>query len=105
MNLPDRIFCYDGVNVDLKETFCIFLIRFAYPCRYVDLIPRFRRPEPQLCMISNAVLNEFYQTWHHLLTKQEQEWLNPIHLENLASAIHTDKGATLENCWGLPMVL
>ena len=51
--LPDRIVCYNGVNVDMVEALCIFLKRFAYPCRYVDMIPRFGRPEPQLCMISN----------------------------------------------------
>ena len=60
LNLPDRIVCYNGMNVDRTEAFCIFLKRFAYPCRYVDLIPRLARPEPQLCMISNAVMNFIY---------------------------------------------
>ena len=65
--LPDQLFCYNGVNVDGVEALCIFLKRFAYPCRYLDMIPRFARPEPQLCMISNAVMNNLYQTWNHLL--------------------------------------
>ena len=28
--------CYNGLAV---EAMCIFLKRFAYPCRYADLIP------------------------------------------------------------------
>ena len=99
LTLPDRIICYNGVNVDIVEAFCIFLKRFAYPCRYVDMIPRFGRPEPQLCMISNAVMNELYQTWNHLLTELDQDWLSPEHLEEFATAVH-NKGAPLQNCWG-----
>lgn len=60
LNLPDRIVCYNGLNVDRTEAFYIFLNRFAYPCRYVDLIPRFARPEPQLSIISNAAMNSIY---------------------------------------------
>ena len=41
LTLSDRIICYNGVNVDMVEAFCIFLKRLAYPCRYVDMIPRF----------------------------------------------------------------
>lgn len=99
LTLPDRIVCYNGVNVDMVEALCIFLKRFAYPCRYVDMLPRFGRPEPQLCMISNAVMNELYQTWNHLLTDLNQDWLSPDHLEEFAVAIH-NRGAALDNCWG-----
>ena len=35
MNLNDQIVCYNGVNVDRTEAFCIFLKRFAYPYTYV----------------------------------------------------------------------
>ena len=97
--LPDRIVCYNGVNVDMVEALCIFLKRFAYPCRYVDMIPRFGRPEPQLCMISNAVMNKMYQTWNRLLTDLNQDWLRPDHLEEFAVAVH-NRGAALDNCWG-----
>ena len=83
----------------MVEAFCIFLKRFAYPSRYVDMIPRFGRPEPQLCMIPNAVMNELYHTWNHLLTELDQDWLRPEHLEEFATAVH-NKGATLQNCWG-----
>ena len=79
LSSSDRIVCYNGVNVGMVEALCIFLKRFAYPCRYVDMIPRFGRPEPQLCMISNAVMNELYQTWNRLLTDLNQDWLSPNH--------------------------
>ena len=97
--LPDRIIYYNGVNVDMVEICCIFLKRFAYPCTYVDMIPRFGRPEPPLCMISNAVMNELYQTWIHLITELDQVWLSPEHLEEFATVVH-NKGAALQNCWG-----
>ena len=42
LNLPDRFVCYNGVNVDREEAFCIFLKRFAYPCRYVDFDTKIR---------------------------------------------------------------
>ena len=83
----------------MVEALCIFLKRFAYPCRYVDMIPRFGRPEPQLCMISNAVMNELYQTWNRLLTDLNQDWLSPNHLEEFAAAVH-NRGAALDNWWG-----
>ena len=36
LNLPDRITCHNGVNVDITEALCIFHKRFAYPYRFVD---------------------------------------------------------------------
>ena len=99
LNLPDRIVCYNGVNVDRTEAFCVFLKRFAYPCRYVDLIPRFARPEPQLCMISNALMNSIYTGWRHLLLDLNQPWLSSQHLQTFTEVIN-EKGAALQNCWG-----
>ena len=88
------------MNVDRTETFCVFFKRFAYPCRYVDLIPRFARPEPQLCMISNAVMNAIYTTsWRHLLLELNQPWLSHPHLQTFTEVIN-EKGAALQNCWG-----
>ena len=87
LNLPDRIVCYNGINVDRTEAFCIFLKRFAYACRYVDLIPRFARPEPQLCMISNTVLNSIYTNWRHLLLDLGQPWLSRASLQTFAIVI------------------
>jgi hypothetical protein len=35
LELPVEIKCYNGLKVDNIEGLCIFLKRFAYPCRYV----------------------------------------------------------------------
>ena len=78
---------------------CVFLKRFAYPCRYVNLIRRCSRPEPQLCMIANKMMDIVYQNWNHLLINLDQPWLDNQHLENYAKAIHL-RGAALNNCWG-----
>ncbi len=69
--------------------------RFAYPCRYVDLIPRFARPISQLCMACNLVTDMIYNRFNHLLTDLNQPWLSQQNL--FANFIHA-KG-TWDNCW------
>ena len=81
------------------ETLCIYLKRFAYPCRYADMLPRFARPVPQLCMISNEIMNSIYETQHHHLRSFDQPWLSPENLQNYTDVIHA-RGAPLSNCWG-----
>ena len=97
--LPDVVRCENGVVVDSVEALCIFLKRFAYPCRYVDLIPRFARPISQLCMACNLVTDMIYDWFNHLLTDLNQPWLSQQNLQLFANAIHA-KGAALDNCWG-----
>lgn len=99
LRVPPELTCYNGLKVNAIEAMCVFLKRFAYPCRYVDLIPLFARPEPQLCMIANKMMDIIYLNWNHLLTNFDQPWLDNQHLENYAEAIHL-KGAALNNCWG-----
>ena len=57
LEIPQKFTGHDGFPIDGTEGFCIFLERFAYPCRYLDTIPRFARPVPQLFMASNVVLD------------------------------------------------
>ena len=52
MQLPLEVTCNNGIQVDGIEALSIFLMRFAYPCRFADLVPTFGRPIPQLCMQS-----------------------------------------------------
>ena len=69
LQLPDEIICYNGFHADGSEALCIMLKRFAYPCRYLGLMPRFAKPVPQLCMVSNHAMNLIlYTQWNHLLT-------------------------------------
>ena len=39
LGFPETFTCYNGVTVDGTQALCIFLKRFAYPCRYLDMIP------------------------------------------------------------------
>ena len=97
--IPDEISTYNRVKIDGTEALCIFLKRFAYPCRYGDLIPRFSRPAPQLSMISNQISDHIYNNFNQLLRDLNQPWLSPQNLRLFADAVH-QKGAPLNNCWG-----
>ena len=50
-------------------------------------------------MGSEMCIRDRYQTWNHLLTELDQDWLSLEHLEEFATAVH-NKGAALQNCWG-----
>ena len=99
LNLPEIYQCYNGLQVDSVEALCVCLRRLAYHCRYADLIPRFGRPVPQLCMISNLVIDDIYNRFSHLLTDLNQPWLSRDNLQSFANAVH-NKGGALDNCWG-----
>ena len=99
LRIPEKLSCYNRISVGGIEALCIFLKRFAYPCRYTDMIYRFGRPAPQLCMISNLVMDHIYNNFRHLLDSFNQAWLAPQQLQYFADAIHA-KGAPLQNYWG-----
>ena len=99
MEVPPEIICYNGLHVDWMEALYILLKRFAYPCRYLDMLPRFAKPVPQLCLASNHVINLIYDKWGHLLTSLEQLWLSPVDLLKFAQVIR-ERGGALQNCWG-----
>ena len=96
--IPEELKCYNGFKVYGIVALCLLLKCFAYPCRYLDILPRFALPVPQLSMISNLMMNFMYDTWGHLLTSFNQEWLSPANLQNFCGVIH-QKGAPLQNCW------
>lgn len=98
LDLPGDIECYNGLVVDKVEALSMYLKRFSYPCRYADMVPLFSRPIPQVCMITNYVMNFIYDRWRHLLSDLNQPWLSSANLERFADAIH-DRGAALQNCW------
>ena len=97
--IPEEMRYYNIMVFDKEEALCIFLKRFAHPCRYQDLMLRIvQRALPQLCMISNQVQN-IYENWVFLLRNINQSWLSRRNLEVFAEVIHI-KGAPLDNCWG-----
>ena len=70
-----------------------------FPCRYLDMIARFARPVPQLCMASILVMDYICTAWGRLLTNLNQPWLSPVNLERFPNAVF-EKGAPLSNCIG-----
>ena len=99
LELEIEMVTYNGVKFSNVEGLCLLLRRLAFPCRYVDLIPKFGRPKAVLCVIFNHMLSLIYERFNHLLVSMNQPWLSPESLTEFANKIH-DKGAPLENCWG-----
>ena len=91
--------CYNRVKTDGMEALCIYLNRFAYFCRYSDIMSRFARATPQLSMISNLVMNFIYENCEHHLENWGQDLLSPLNLQLCANSIHAE-GELLNNCWG-----
>ena len=99
LNLPEQIRTHNRLRVNSSEGVCCLLKRFANPCRYLEMVSRFGRPVPELCVISNTVLDMIFEQWGFLLTAFNRELLNPQSLQTYADAIHA-KGGPLTNCWG-----
>ena len=99
LQLPPTFECPQGSVCDRIEGLCILLRRLAYPCRYSDMVSRFARPVPVLCMISNIVLNYIYDLHHRRITAWNHAILNPLALRQYADAV-SEKGAALNNCFG-----
>ena len=99
LGVPPIFICQNGTICDGNEALCIALKRFAYPCRYSDMIPIFGRSVPELSMISNEVVHWIYTTHGHKITQWNHGILNLASLTVYADAIH-NKGAALENCFG-----
>ena len=81
------------------EGLCILLKRLNYPCRYSDMIHGFARPVPELCMLTNTVLDWVYATHGERLTSWNQPFLSRECLESYARTI-SEKGAPLTICFG-----
>ena len=84
MNIPEMFRCYNSVNVTRIEGLYILFKRYSYPNRYLNLIPMFVRPVPQLSMPDNHVINFIYERWYHLLTSFNQPWLSLANLNRYA---------------------
>lgn len=99
LRIPPVFTCKQGTVCDGMEGLCIFLKRFAYPCRYSDMIPLFGRPVPELCMICNEVVDWVYETHGNRVVEWNHTILNPPALQTYAEAVY-NKGAALNNCVG-----
>lgn len=99
LGIPPTFKCPQRTICDGMEGLCMLLKRLAYPCRYSDMIARFGRPVPELCMITNRVMDFIYDAHGHRITQWNDTILNPRLLEQYATVI-TEKGAALDNCFG-----
>lgn len=91
--------CCNGFKCPGLTALCVLLRRFAYPCRYWDIMPRFGLSVPQLSMICNEGMNFMYDNWRHLLQTFNQEWLSRENLQQFSNVVH-NAGSPLDNCWG-----
>ena len=99
LDIPDTMKCPNGVLVDGMEALSVLLKRFAYPCRFADVVARFGRPVPQFCMIAKRMMDYVFDEHSHVLPQLNQPWLSRDRLRHFAAFIH-DKGAPLENSSG-----
>ena len=99
LRMPPEFVCKNGTVCDATEGLCILLKRFAYPCRYSDMIPIFGRSVPELSIISNEITDWLYTNHGHKVTHWNHDILSPAMLDVYATAIY-NKGAALENCFG-----
>lgn len=99
LQIPYQFKCYQGTICSGVEGLCIILKRLAYPCCYFDMSRLFGRPVPELCMLSNEVLDWFYDTHGHRLSSWNQPILSPPYLESYCQAV-SRMGAPITNCFG-----
>ena len=99
LQLPMNIRCQQRRICDRIEGLCMPLRRFSYPCRYSDMTSRFGRPVPELCMITNEVMDNIFNNHGHRISQWNDNVLRPHFLQEYANVIHA-KGAPLENCFG-----
>lgn len=99
LRMPDIFHLDNGSKVYSLEGLCIVLRRFAYPCRFVELVQMFGRSESMLSRITSRVLHWIYRRWAPVLFRWDHTRLTPAKLEQFAAAIQAD-GAPLPRVIG-----
>ena len=69
MQLPDEITTFNGI-VNSISALCLCFKRYAYPCRYGDLVFLFEKSIPEVFIITN------HGRWHHLLSRYNHNLLS-----------------------------
>ena len=99
LHIPDTVLTYNRMKLDGEEALCMFLQRFAYPCRYVDMISNYGRSIPEFSIVTNMMVEYIYGTFSHVLSDFNHPIFDTSKLEEYCVAIH-NKGAPLSNCFG-----
>ena len=92
LQLPDFIKCPQTTKCNRIESLCMLLRRFAYICRYSDMIHRF---EVTGDMHDNQH-GHIFHTHGHKISQWNLDVLSPPLLQEYADVIHA-KGAPLQN--------
>ncbi len=85
LNIPERFVCPNRTLSIGMEGLCVALRRFAYPCRYSDMIPRFGRSVSELSLIAAEVTDHIFNTHGYLLADLNQPWLMPTQFTTLVA--------------------
>ena len=83
LQIPEKIVCKNRSVFNGFEAFCALLKRFAYPTRYSDMITRFGRPVPELCMMTNHMMDIIYNRqsiWANRRMSTRQWYVSRIEL-------------------------
>ena len=99
LRLPQKFVCSNGTVANDIKALCLLLRRFAYPCRYSDLISRSGRSVPEMSQIMGEIIGYTSTIFGHLLRTMNQPLLQPNKLEEYAVAVY-EKSSALDNCWG-----
>ena len=87
LRVPPIFKCANGTICDGTEGLCVVLKRFAYPCRYSDMIPIFGRSVSELSIITNEVIDWIYTEHGHRVTQWNHSILDPTLLSTYANAM------------------
>ena len=83
LGIPEVVECYQRSIFSGLEALCIFLKRHSYPCRYLDMIARFGKPVPVLCMIKNYMIDYVFQAHSHRIMQWNDSILQNKLKENI----------------------
>ena len=98
LGVPLILKCCNGTISDGSEGLYVAPKRFAYPCRYSNMMPISARLVPELSMISNQVTDWICNTNRHKVTQWNHGILNPPLIATYEDADNS-KGAALDNCF------
>jgi len=78
LEIPETVEYYQKSICSGLEALCVLLKRHSYPCRYSDIVARFAKPAPVLCMINNYLINFIYQSHSHRILEWNDSILDPL---------------------------
>ncbi len=99
LRIPDEVRTSLGTVSSGLEALCLVLMRLAYPCRWIQLVPHFGRSITHLTTLFNEMITFLDTTWRVQLLTWPQMFRTPAFLQQCAAVIAAS-GAPLQNCVG-----